>query len=100
MPAETHVSRSPLGPDELVDIVCRQLADVLLIEPAAIALESHLRDDLGADDLTLIDFIEGLEEELGDRTVGFSFEDDDLAELHTVGDVVDYVLARHERLNG
>jgi acyl carrier protein len=35
-----------------------------------------------------------LEEDIGERTVGFSFDDEDLAELRTVGDAVDYVMAR------
>lgn len=100
MPAETHVSRSPLEPEELVEIVCRLLADVLLVEPDTVTLDADLREDLGADDLTLIDFVESLEEELGDRTVGFGIDDDDLEDLRTVRDVVDYVVARHEGLRG
>ena len=94
MPAETHVSRSPLEPEELVEIVCRLLADVLLVEPDTVTLDADLREDLGADDLTLIDFVESLEEELGDRTVGFGIDDDDLEDLQTVRDTVDYVVAR------
>ena len=37
---------------------------------------------------------EVLEAELGERTVGFSIDDEDLADLMTVGDAVDYVVAR------
>ena len=35
-----------------------------------------------------------LEEELGERTVGFRINDEDLEDLKTVGDAVDYVVAR------
>jgi acyl carrier protein len=38
--------------------------------------------------------VEILEAELGERTVGFSVDDEDLAELTTVGEAVDYVVTR------
>ncbi len=50
--------------------------------------------DLDADSLALIELVEALEEELGERTVGFTIDDDDLADLRTVGDAVDYVVRR------
>lgn len=95
MPAETHVSHSPLQPDDLVEIVCRQVSDVFALDVDAVSLDADLRADLGADDLALIDLVEAIEAELGDRTVGFSFADDALGELRTVGDIVEYVLACH-----
>jgi acyl carrier protein len=38
--------------------------------------------------------VEGLEEELGERSVGFRIDDEDLEELRTVRDSVDYVYAK------
>ena len=38
--------------------------------------------------------VEGLEEEIGERTVGFRIEDEDLEDLKTVRDAVDYVVGR------
>mgnify|MGYP003822932045 CR=1 FL=1 len=38
--------------------------------------------------------VEALEEELGERSVGFRIEDDDLEDLKAVRDAVDYVIAR------
>ncbi|MEY3034689.1 MAG: acyl carrier protein, partial [Actinomycetota bacterium] len=35
--------------------------------------------------------VEALEEELSERTVGFRIEDEDLADLKTVRDAVDFV---------
>ena len=35
-----------------------------------------------------------LEEEIGERSVGFRIEDEDLEDIKTVRDAVDYVLAR------
>jgi len=37
-----------------------------------------------------------LEEELGERTVGFRINDEDLEDLRTVRDAVDYVYAKLE----
>ena len=53
-----------------------------------------LREDLDADDFALIDVVEAVEAELGERTVGLSIDDDDLVELRTVRDAVECVLAR------
>ena len=47
-----------------------------------------------ADSLALIELVEALEEELGERTVGFSIDDEDLGDLKTVRDAVDYVIHR------
>ena len=47
--------------------------------------------------MALIELVEGLEEELGERSVGFRIEDEDLEELRTVRDAVDYV---HAKLGG
>jgi len=49
---------------------------------------------LDADSLALIELVEGLEEELSERSVGFRIEDDDLQDLKTVRDAIDYVMAR------
>ena len=61
---------------------------------ATAMLSARLAEDLEADSLALIELVEALEEDLGERTVGFSVDDDDLADLRTVGDAVDYVVLR------
>ena len=55
-------------------------------------MDSDFADDLDADSLALIELVEALEEELGERTVGFSIDDEDLGDLQTVRDAVDYVM--------
>ena len=70
------------------------LADILEIEPASIAESASFAEDLDADSLALIELVEGLEEELGERSVGFRIDDEDLEELRTVRDAVDYVYAK------
>ncbi len=94
MPAETHVERSPLDRQQVLDLVRGCLADILEIEPASIAESASFGDDLGADSLALIELVEALEEELGERSVGFRIDDEDLEDLKTVRDAVDYVVAK------
>jgi acyl carrier protein len=94
MPAETHVEQGPLGRDEIFEIVRDRLADILEIEPGTITEGQSFVDDLDADSLALIELVEALESEVGDRTVGFRIDDEDLADLKTVRDAVDYVHAR------
>jgi len=96
MPAETHVEQTPMGPDEVLTLIRERLAEILEIDEARITRDAKFADDLQADSLALIELVEILEAELGERTVGFSVDDEDLAELVTVGDAVDYVVARLE----
>ena len=94
MPAETHVEQGPIGRDEVLHLIRERLADILEIEPDSINEGDSFADDLDADSLALIELVEAIEEELGERTVGFRIEDDDLEDLKTVRDAVDYVVAR------
>lgn len=97
MPAETHVASGPIGPDEVLRILRERLAEILEIDEDRITPEANFTEDLDADSLALIELVEALEEELGERTVGFSIDDEDLGELRTVQEAVDYVVARLER---
>ena len=94
MPAETDVEQGPLGREEIFEIVRDRLADILEIEPAVISEGQSFVDDLDADSLALIELVEALEEEIGERTVGFRIDDEDLEDLKTVRDAVDYVVAK------
>ncbi len=94
MPAETHVERSPMGRDEVLALIRDRLADILEIEPSDIAEGASFADDLDADSLALIELVEGIEEELAERAVGFRIEDEDLEDLRSVRDAVDYVVAK------
>ena len=96
VPAETHVEKAPLDRQAVFEVIRDQLADILEIEPSSITESSAFAEDLGADSLALIELVEGIEEELGERTVGFRIEDEDLEELRTVRDAVDYVVAKLE----
>ncbi len=91
MPAETQVEQSPMSRAEVVDLVRDRLADILEIEPDQIREGDSFADDLDADSLALIELVEALEEELADRIAGFRIEDEDLQDLKSVRDAVDYV---------
>jgi acyl carrier protein len=93
VPAETS-EQAPLERDEIFEIVRDRLADILEIDPSTITEGQSFVDDLDADSLALIELVEALEETLSERTVGFRIEDEDLEDLKTVRDAVDYV---HER---
>ncbi len=88
------MNHGPIGRDEIFEIVRDRLADILEIDPASISEGQSFVDDLDADSLALIELVESLEEELSDRTVGFRIEDEDLEDLKTVRDAVDYVHSR------
>ncbi|MBM3672776.1 MAG: acyl carrier protein [Actinobacteria bacterium] len=88
------MERGQLGPDDVLALIREHLADILEIDESRIVRDASFADDLSADSLALIELVEVLEQELGERTVGFSFDDEDLADLETVGDAVDYVVAR------
>ncbi len=94
MPAETHVSQSPMQRSEILEQIKARLADILEIDPEDISEGDSFLDDLDADSLALIELVEALEEEFGERTVGFRIDDEDLQDLRTVRDAVDYVEAR------
>lgn len=94
MPAETHVERGPIDRKQVFELIRDRLSDILEIEPSDIAEGSSFADDLDADSLALIELVEALEEELGERSVGFRIDDEDLEDLKTVRDAVDYVVGR------
>jgi acyl carrier protein len=94
VPAETHVEQAPMDRQAVLDLIRDRLADILEIEPSTINEGDSFADDLDADSLALIELVEALEEELGERSVGFRIEDEDLEDLKTVRDAVDYVVAK------
>jgi len=86
-----NVDQSPMTRGEVVDLVRDRLSDILEIEPDQIREGDSFADDLDADSLALIELVEALEEQLADRTVGFRIEDEDLQDMKSVRDAIDYV---------
>jgi acyl carrier protein len=84
----------PLDRTAVFEIVRASLADILEIEGSTISEGQSFVDDLEADSLALIELVESLEEEMAERSIDFRIEDEDLEDLKTVRDAVDYVYAR------
>jgi acyl carrier protein len=82
--------------DDVGRIVCEQLAEILELDSDQVVLDARLREDLDVDDYALIDLVEAVEAELGERSIGLRIDDEDLAELVTVRDAVECVCARLE----
>ena len=79
---------------EVFELIRDRLADILEIDGSTISEGQSFADDLEADSLALIELVEALEEELADRVEGFRIEDEDLEDLKSVRDAVDYVHGR------
>jgi len=75
------------------ELIRDRLAELLGLDPGSVSEPDRLAD-LGADDIVLLDLAELLEDELGERTIGFHIDDEDLQELETVSDAIDDVLSR------
>ena len=94
MPAEA--SKGRMNREQVLELVRAQLADILEISPNVIGESSSFSEDLNADSLALIELVESLEEELRNQVADFRIDDEDLEDLRTVRDAVDYVTAKLE----
>ncbi|MFZ1926992.1 MAG: acyl carrier protein [Solirubrobacteraceae bacterium] len=74
--------------EEVFVLIQAHLADELDVEPHLIGETTHFKDDLGADSLDLYTLVQELED-----TYGVKVEDEQAAEILTVGQAVDFVVA-------
>lgn len=79
----------------VVATVARHLGEILEIDPSGVTEDKTFVDDLGADSIALIELVDALEVEFSATLEGFAFDDDELSELKTVRDAVDYVMRAH-----
>jgi acyl carrier protein len=93
VPAETHDVGDRPDVAEIRAVVVARAAELLDRSGGPVTAGTPLRD-VDADDLAILDLVEALEHDLGERTVGFHLDDDDLEDVATVGDLVDVVVAR------
>lgn len=75
--------------------VARHLGEILEIDASTVKETNSFVDDLGADSIALIELVDALEQEFSATLSGFQFDDDDLKDLLTVADAVDYVVRAH-----
>ena len=94
MPADAQPQTEPMDRREVFELIRDRLADILEIDASVISESASFSEDLNADSLALIELVEALEEDIGGRTGGFRIDDEDLEDLKTVRDAVDYVVAK------
>ena len=84
-----------LSSEDVLGVVQQAVATVLELDPSVVTRQTSFRADLGADSLALVEIVEIVEEQLAPQArPGFHIEDDDLDGLVTVGEAVDYAVAR------
>ena len=74
--------------DEVFRLIRDHLADELELDPARVNEETRFREDLEADSLDLYTLVQELED-----SYGVTMTDEQAAEILTVGQAVDFVLA-------
>jgi len=74
--------------EQVFALVRAHLADELDVDPQAIGEETRFREDLEADSLDLYTLVQELED-----TYGVKMSDEEAAQILTVGQAVDFVLA-------
>jgi acyl carrier protein len=74
--------------EEIFDLVRGHLADELDVDPSRIDESTRFKEDLDADSLDLYTLVQELEDSYGVR-----MSDEEAAQILTVGQAVDFVLA-------
>ena len=74
--------------EQVFALIRAHLADELDVDPEAIGESTRFREDLEADSLDLYTMVQELED-----TYGVSISDEQAAQILTVGQAVDFVLA-------
>lgn len=86
----------PLERADILAMISEHLSSILEIDKGQVEEGSSFADDLEADSLALIELVELLEEDLAERMPNFRIEDEDMEDLRTVRDAVDYIATRLE----
>ena len=73
----------------MLEKISKMLAEQLGCDEDMITLDTSFKDDLGADSLDLFEMVMNLEDEYS-----VEFPTEDLTELATVGDVIEYLKDR------
>lgn len=77
--------------EDIFETIRGHLADILEIDPSKISENSSFTEDLDADSLALIELVEAIEDEFSTGSNTFRIEDEELEELKTMRDAVNYV---------
>jgi acyl carrier protein len=77
--------------DEVFAVVRDAVVTVMEVEPGTVTRDSRIVEDLRCDSIALVEIAEIVEERIGN---GFRIEDAALDDIATVGEAVDYAVAR------
>ena len=75
-----------MAKEEIFDKLKELVVDQLGVDEDEVTMEASMQDDLGADSLDLVDLVMSVEEEFGVKVA-----DEDLENIKTVGDIVNYI---------
>ena len=78
-----------MAKEEIFDKLKELVVDQLGVEEDEVTMEATMQHDLGADSLDLVDLVMSVEEEFGVKVA-----DEDLENIKTVGDIVNYIEER------
>ena len=78
-----------MAKEEIFGKLKELVVDQLGVEEDEVTMEATMQDDLGADSLDLVDLVMSVEEEFGVKVA-----DEDLENIKTVGDIVNYIEER------
>lgn len=78
-----------MAKEEIFDKLKELVVDQLGVEEDEVTMEATMQDDLGADSLDLVDLVMSVEEEFCVKVA-----DEDLENIKTVGDIVNYIEER------
>ena len=84
-------SKGGVGMEALSERVNSIVTDQLGVDKESLSPEANLLDDLGADSLDVVELVMALEEEFG-----IEVPDDDVENMRTIRDIVQYIEARAE----
>lgn len=79
-----------MSPEAVFAAVRDAVVTVMEVAPESVTRETRIVDDLGCDSLALVEIAEIVEETLP----GLTIEDAALDDIETVGEAVDYAVAR------
>ena len=78
-----------MAKEEILDKLKELVVDQLGVEEDEVTMEATMQDELGGDSLDLVVLVMSVEEEFGVKVA-----DEDLENIKTVGDIVNYIEER------